>query len=64
LTAAPELLDAGAVVVVVPDDVVTDERVEVVDGDVAVAVLMAEVVETVVVTDTPDVVELDSGMEI
>lgn len=36
-------------VVVVPEAVVTDERVEVVDGEVAVAVPMADVVETVVV---------------
>lgn len=48
-TAAPELLEAGAVVVVVPEAVVTEECVEVVEGEVAVAVLMADVVETVVV---------------
>lgn len=36
-------------VVVVPEAVVTEECVEVVEGEVAVAVLMADVVETVVV---------------
>ena len=53
-TAAPELVDAGVVVVVVPVEVVMEDEVEVVDTDglVAVVVLSVPDVEVVVVLDT------------